>query len=521
MRHRAEPRSPAVEIGQQRPQGLALLGLELLGLDHHLRGRHQGQAALAADIVQQLQRGIAEAALGRIDDALEGEVVVGLGDAAQVGQRVADLEPLVEARAADHPIGQPERDEALLELAHLERGAHQDRDLVERLALALQLLDLLADRARLLLGVPHAGDGRLLAGFAFGEQRLAEPVLVVGDQPRGGAQDMAGRAVVVLEPHHRGAGKIVLEAQDVVDLGAAPAVDRLVVVADAAEVVPALRQQPQPQVLDHVGVLVLVDQHVPEAVLVLRQHVRVLAEQPQAFEQQVAEIGGVEDLQPLLIGGVELLPLAVGEGAGLAGRHAGGIEAAVLPAVDEVREAARRPALVVDVLGLQHLLEQADLVVGVEDGEARLQADQFGVAAQDLGADRVEGAEPGHALGHRSRPGRAMRSFISRAALLVKVTARISCGRAWPVARMWAMRVVSTRVLPVPAPASTSTGPSMRLDGPALFRVEPVEIRAPQSAARARSAMPPGRGARETAGSAKAGLPSTAASWRACFSSRT
>ncbi len=54
-----------------------------------------------------------------------------------------------------------------------------------------------------------------------------------------------------------------------------------------------------------------------------------------------------------------------------------------------------------------------------------------------------------------------IRCFISRAALLVKVTARMSKGRARPVAIRWAMRVVSTRVLPVPAPASTKTGPSV------------------------------------------------------------
>ena len=35
-----------------------------------------------------------------------------------------------------------------------------------------------------------------------------------------------------------------------------------------------------------------------------------------------------------------------------------------------------------------------------------------------------------------------------------------SLGRARPVARMWAIRVVRTRVFPVPAPASTSTAPS-------------------------------------------------------------
>src|SRR5581483_3750054 len=103
-------------------------------------------------------------------------------------------------------------------------------------ALALQLLDLLADRARFFLGVPRAGDGDLLARHVLGAQRLAEPALVVRDQVGGGGENVPGRAVVALQADHLGAGEIVLEAQDVVDLGAAPAVDRLVVVADAADV---------------------------------------------------------------------------------------------------------------------------------------------------------------------------------------------------------------------------------------------------------------------------------------------
>src|SRR4030095_7088450 len=45
------------------------------------------------------------------------------------------------------------------------------------------------------------------------------------------------------------------------------------------------------------------------------------------------------------------------------------------------------------------------------------------------------------------------RVSISFAALLVKVTARIDNGDACPVARSHAIRVVSTRVLPLPAPA--------------------------------------------------------------------
>ena len=44
--------------------------------------------------------------------------------------------------------------------------------------------------------------------------------------------------------------------------------------------------------------------------------------------------------------------------------------------------------------------------------------------------------------------------------LTTRIAHILSMGRARPWLNMWAMRVVSTRVLPVPAPASTSTGPS-------------------------------------------------------------
>ena len=98
------------------------------------RGLDQRDAPLAGVVVQQLDGGVAEAALGHVDDALEGEVVGRRVDDAEIGEGVADLGALVEARAADDAIGQAERDEAVFELAHLERGAHQDRDLVERVA---------------------------------------------------------------------------------------------------------------------------------------------------------------------------------------------------------------------------------------------------------------------------------------------------------------------------------------------------------------------------------------------------
>ena len=76
--------------------------------------------------VDRSERLVAEAALGLVDDPLEGEVVGRLGDQAEIGEGVADLGPLVEAEAADDLIGEADGDEALLELAGLELGADED-----------------------------------------------------------------------------------------------------------------------------------------------------------------------------------------------------------------------------------------------------------------------------------------------------------------------------------------------------------------------------------------------------------
>ena len=65
-----------------------------------------------------------------------------------------------------------------------------------------------------------------------------------------------------------------------------------------------------------------------------------------------------------------------------------------------------------------------------------------------------------HIARARGPTSTSTRSRISCAALLVNVMARISLGRACPVPTRWAIRWVSTRVLPEPAPARISSGPS-------------------------------------------------------------
>src|SRR3712207_8546032 len=54
--------------------------------------------------------------------------------------------------------GEADSDEAVLELAGLELGANEDRDIVQPPAAALQALDLLADPARFLGSVPNRSE---------------------------------------------------------------------------------------------------------------------------------------------------------------------------------------------------------------------------------------------------------------------------------------------------------------------------------------------------------------------------
>jgi hypothetical protein len=139
---------------------------------------------------------------------------------------------------------------------------------------------------------------------------------------------MFGGAVVALEPDDLGAGKVLFEPQDVFHFRAAPAIDRLVVVADAADVGAfaggPLGEQPEPHVLRGVGVLVLVDQDESELLLVLLEHVRMARNMRIGMAKQIAEIDRVQGLQPLLVGLVERPALAIGKGAAVALGDVGG-----------------------------------------------------------------------------------------------------------------------------------------------------------------------------------------------------
>ena len=207
----------------------------------------------------------------------------GLTRKRQVAERVLDLGALVEARAADHLVADAVADERVLEHAALRVRAVEDGDLVARAAGVHEPLDLAGDVARLgvlVLELADARPGRPAPASVQSSLRFCARLFAITRV--GGGEDRLRRAVVLLELDDLGVGEVVLEVEDVADVGAAEGVDRLLVVADHRQVAVLLGQDLQPAVLRAVRVLVLVHEHVLEVVLVALAHLREELEQVHA-----------------------------------------------------------------------------------------------------------------------------------------------------------------------------------------------------------------------------------------------
>ena len=330
---------------------------------------------------------------GELTIAPEGHRVCRVDEHREIGERVLDLRALVEAGAADHLVADPVADEHVLEHAALRVGPVEDRDLVARLALVHEPLDLGDDEARLRVLVLELAHVHRVAVAELRPEELVLARAVVRDHRVGGVQDRLRRAVVLLELDHLGVREVVLEVEDVADVGAAKAVDRLVVVTDHAEVAVLLREQLQPAVLGAVRVLVLVDQDVLERAPISVAHLGEELEQVHAAEEQVVEVHRVRGVQALLVEVVDVGRRLLEEGRDLdpVGLR---VEQAVLGVGDLAPDAARREALRIDVELLDAVLDEPQRILLVVDREAARIAELVGVAAQHSGAGRVEGHDP-------------------------------------------------------------------------------------------------------------------------------
>ncbi len=99
-----------------------------------------------------------------------------------------------------------------------------------------------------------------------------------------------GRTIVLLEPNELRGREVAAELREVLHARAAPAIDRLVVVAHHEGRALRAGHELHPAVLNGVRVLELVDEHVTEAVLVMREQRGVVPPQLVGAQQQLGEV---------------------------------------------------------------------------------------------------------------------------------------------------------------------------------------------------------------------------------------
>ena len=361
-------------------------------VDRFARRSRQGESLGGGEGGELVPRGLADPAHRGVHGAGEGDVVVGGEEEAQVGQEVLDLLPLVEAERADDPVADTGPDHRLLDQAGLVVRPVENRDLARGEGLGQRGDD--PDHGLGLVPVvarPVIVDGRAFLVLGPELRRVLAGVLL--DDPAGRPQDRPGRAVVPLQLDDAGVGVVLLEFEDVPDVGAAEAVDRLVRVPDAADVAVHRRERADQAVLGVVRVLVLVHEQVPAAARVAGADLGVLLEQGERLEDQVVEVETARLPEALLV-----LLVAHRDHARVGqdrlGRELLRRQRAVLRVADLRQDRARRELALVDLEVLHRAAQDRELVGGVEDLEPRREPRPRPLAAQDPEAEGVEGPQP-------------------------------------------------------------------------------------------------------------------------------
>ena len=343
-----------------------------------------------------LDRARADAAGRRVDDARQAQVIARRLDDAQVGQHVLDLRAVEKARAADDAVRDAVALEGIFELVALRVHAVEHGVVAEVHAVAKVVHDLRGHIARLVVLVRGAVERERVTGFGLRPERFALSAGVVGDDVVGRVQDAAGAAVVLLETDGAGILILLFKVEDVLDRRTAELVDALVIVADDADVAPAVRQQGRELVLEVVRVLILVDEHITEAALPVLAHVRMLVEQADGVVDQVVKIHRPGGKQTLPVG---LVHLTDADAARVVRRlRARQIllrrDAGVLGAADLREHGAVRKRLLVEIHVLENVLDDRLTVRRVVDREAVGVAKLIGVPPQDAHARGVESRGP-------------------------------------------------------------------------------------------------------------------------------
>ena len=286
----------ALQFGQGASVDVQLI---LLWVGHHLPHAHP---ILGGAVVDLAHSRVADAAGRVVDDTPDSLVVIGIDNEPEIADGVFHLLALVERQAAIDAVGNRVAHitvliaastvaQGLLEDTGLSIGAVEHGIVLVAVALArLEGSNLVGNDIGLLIVAEAPDDRDFLAHLVLAEQMFGNLTLVFLDEAVGGIGDGLGGTVIALELEGLDIGIEALQSQDVVDVGAAEAIDALGIIAHDTQPVVTFTQLMHNQVLREVCVLILVHKDITEKLLVPFQNVLVITQQNVGVKQQIIKV---------------------------------------------------------------------------------------------------------------------------------------------------------------------------------------------------------------------------------------
>ena len=262
----------------------------------------QGNPLRVSIILHFIDRRLPDTPLGNIDDPQQTQRIIGIVQQLQVGHHIPDLFPVIKLDAAHHAVADAAFDQHLFKHAGLGVGAVQHRHIaIGKFSAANQLLRLLHYKAGFIPLIHRIVIGNCRTCGIFRPQLLRLAARIIFNHRIGSVQNHGSGTVILFQLQQRRLRIILFKIQYVTDIRAAPAVNALVRITHNAQVPCIPRQIAGQQILGPVGILILINHNIAEALLIFFPHLRKLRQNFYRQHQQVVEIHGVIGQQPFFI----------------------------------------------------------------------------------------------------------------------------------------------------------------------------------------------------------------------------
>ena len=255
---------------------------------------HETKPAFFRDLTRFCNGGISDAASRHVDDPKKMKVVIRILQHAKVSKNVLDLRAVIKANARKLAVRKSAfRKNSLQCVCLCTHAVKYGTVTVLALPFADELRDAICQKDRFLFLIGQTKMADLLTIARFTPEIFPFSLLIVRNDGICRGEDVSRRAVILFQIDALRITVNGVERENVLDGGAAKFIDRLIVVTDYHNITAHLGHQLHKMELHGIGILILVDQDVRKAALVIKTRFFKLFKQFNGFDENIVKIQGV------------------------------------------------------------------------------------------------------------------------------------------------------------------------------------------------------------------------------------